>query len=128
MKKIISYEAEDGTIFSNYTDCLNYELNSLIQKAKNNLIFFNSDYQRLNYSKVQDIVNVYHKSKYIYINNIEGICLAKTLNIEFGFYIPEKNGYWYYDDFFHKWKCLMLYKNNTTQYTINQLNNNIEKV
>lgn len=128
MKKIISYEAEDGTVFSNYTDCLNYELNSLIQKAKNNLIFFNSDYQRLNYSKAQDIANVYHKSKYIYINNIEGIYLAKTLNIEFGFYIPEKNGYWYYDDFFHKWKCLMLYKSSATQYTINQLNNNIEKV
>ena len=33
MKKIISYEAEDGSIFSNYEDCFNYELNSLIRQV-----------------------------------------------------------------------------------------------
>ena len=33
MKKIISYEAEDGTVFSNYENCFNYELKNLIQKV-----------------------------------------------------------------------------------------------
>lgn len=126
MKKIISYEAEDGTVFSNYDDCFDYELNSLIQRAKKHLIFFNSDYQKLNYSNVRDIVNTYHKSKYIYIDNVDGVCLAKTLNLEFGFYTPEKNGYWYYDDFSHKWEHLMD-KISATQYTINQLRANINK-
>ena len=101
MKKIISYEAVDGTVFSNYDDCFNYELDSLIQQAKKHLIFFNSDYQKLNYSNVRDIINIYHKSKYIYIDNIDGICLAKTLNLEFGFYIPERDGYWYYNSFLY---------------------------
>lgn len=126
MKKIISYEADDGTIFSNYDDCLNYELNILIQKAKNNLIFFNSTYQKLNYSNARDVVNVYHKSKYIYINGVDGICLAKTINVDFGFYIPEKDGYWYYNDFSDGWEHLMD-KINATQYTINQLKANISK-
>ena len=82
MKKIISYEAEDGTIFSNYDDCFNYELNSLIQKVqREELIFFDSLYQKLNYSNFQDIINIFNKSRYIYIKDISGICLTKTLNI-----------------------------------------------
>ena len=126
MKKIISYEADDGTVFSNYDDCFNYELNSLIQRAKNNLVFFNSNYQRLNYSSVQDIINICHKSKYIYIDDVDGTCLATTLNLAFGFYIPEKNGYWYLNDFSDKWESL-IDKINATQYTINQLKENINK-
>ena len=126
MKKIISYKAEDGTVFSNYDDCFNYELNSLIQRAKNNLVFFNSNYQRLNYSSVQDIINICHKSKYIYIDDVDGTCLATTLNLAFGFYIPEKNGYWYLNDFSDKWESL-IDKINATQYTINQLKENINK-
>lgn len=120
MKKIISYKAEDGVIFSNYDDCFNYELNSLIQRAKEHLIFFNSDYQRLNYSNARDIINIYYKSKYIYIDNADGICLATTINFKFGFYIPEKNGYWYYNSLSDDWEYLMD-KINVTQYTINQL-------
>ena len=126
MKKIISYKAEDGTVFSNYDDCFNYELNSLIQRAKEHLVFFNSNYQRLNYSKVQDIINIYHKSKYIYIDNVDGVCLAKTINLEFGFYAPEKNGYWYYNDFSDDWESL-IDKINNTQHTINQLKENINE-
>ena len=127
MKKIISYEAEDGTIFSNYEDCFNYELNSLIQKAqREELIFFDSLYQKLNYFNFQDIVNIFNKSRYIYIKDISGICLTKTLNLEFGFRLPEKKGYWYYDTSSGDWKSLVD-KINSATYILEQLRANINK-
>lgn len=127
MKKIISYEAEDGTIFSNYEDCFNYELNSLIQKVqREELIFFDSLYQKLNYSNFQDIVNIFNKSRYIYIKDISGICLTKTLNLEFGFRLPEENGYWYYDTSSGDWKSLVD-KINSATHILEQLRENMNK-
>lgn len=127
MKKIISYEAEDGTIFSNYEDCFNYELNSLIQKVqREELIFFDSLYQKLNYFNLQDIINIFNKSRYIYIKDIFGICLTKTLNLEFGFRLPEEHGYWYYDTSSGNWKSLVD-KINSTTHILEQLRENINK-
>ena len=127
MKKIISYEAEDGSIFSNYEDCFNYELNSLIRQVQQEeLIFFDSLCQKLNYFNFQDIINILNKSRYIYIKNISGICLTKTLNLEFGFYLPEDCGYWYYDTSSGDWKSLVD-KINSATHILEQLRENRNK-
>ena len=57
---------------------------------------------------------------------MSGICLTKTLNLEFGFHLPEDYGYWYYDTSSGNWKSLVD-KINSTTHILEQLRENINK-
>lgn len=99
MKSIIKYQAIDGKVFEDKTECEEYEHSLLTKAIKDKIIFFDEDFTELN----GEIISRLRESAYIYISpDLEDAAdIADTIHHEFGYIIPARSGYWYYD--YDKW-------------------------
>ena len=100
MKELITYMADDGTIFNDYEECVKYEDIKNREAAKDQLHFYNYKFQiiadeTLSKEKApQILLNCY----YIFIGNEAAIKLINEISYLIANRCPPKEiGYWYYD-------------------------------
>ena len=99
MKELITYMADDGTIFNDYEECVKYEDIKNREAAKDQLHFYNYKFQiiadeTLSKEKAPQVLS---DCRYLFIGNEAAIRLVD----EIAWYLvhcntPRGIGYWYY--------------------------------
>lgn len=99
MKQIISYMANDGTVFDNYNDCVQYESIKNHEAAKGQLRFYDFAYNVIGDETLseEEAPEVLLDCYYLFIGNEAALKLADEMGYLSNCSIPKKIGYWYYD-------------------------------
>ena len=99
MKQIISYMANDGTIFDKYDDCAAYEKAENAKAAQGQLRFYDYDGELIADHTITDeeasacLDNCY----YLFLGNDAAIKIADNIGYLASCSTPKETGYWYYD-------------------------------
>lgn len=102
MKKVITYISDDGMEFTDEHECFNHEFHILYRQYSKNLIFYDEKFNVIDKNDY-DILNSCH---YVYLGDKEAIKAAKMLYEEYGYILPEYEGYFQYDWENDKWISL----------------------
>lgn len=99
MKQVISYMANDGTIFNNYDDCALYEYTEDIKAAKGQIRFYDSAYNIIGDENTseEEAPRVLFDCKYLFVGNEAAIRLVDNLGYFSNCSTPREPGYWYYN-------------------------------
>lgn len=111
MKQIISYMADDGTIFDDFEECVKYEDAKTREAAKGQLRFYDYNFQviadeTLSEEKAPQILMDCY---YLFMGNEAAIKLADEMGYIASCSTPKKTGYWYYNSKEDAW-CLLTRK------------------
>lgn len=105
MKELITYMADDGTLFDSYEECIKYEDIKIREAAKGQLRFYDYSFQiiadeTLSEEKApQGLSDCY----YLFIGNEATIRLLDEIGYLANCSVPKKIGYWYYDSKENRW-------------------------
>lgn len=107
MKTITTYMADDGTIFDNYEDCEAYEFEQNLKSVKDNLKMWSDTWEPINEEiNTTNYDNILGSCAYIFLGNETAVRVADKIGYEYGYSMPKKVGYWYYDYEEGTWICL----------------------
>jgi len=99
MKQVISYMANDGTVFDDYDDCVQYESIKNREAAKGQLRFYDFAYNVIGDETLSEeeapqvLLNCY----YLFVGNEAAIRLADEMGYLSSCSTPKTTGYWYYN-------------------------------
>ena len=99
MKELITYMADDGTIFDDYEECVKYEDIKKREAAKGQLRFYDFAYNIIGDETLfegkatQGLLDCY----YLFVGNEAAIKLADEMGYLSNCSTPKEIGYWYYD-------------------------------
>ena len=99
MKKIISFVADDGTIFDNYNACVQYEKITDAKAAQGQLRFYDykgnliADHTITEEEASACLENCY----YLFLGNKAAIRVADEMGYIANCSTPKTTGYWYYN-------------------------------
>ena len=111
MKQIISYMANDGTIFDDYDACIQYENIKNREAAKGQLRFYDFAYNIIGDETLseEEAPQVLLDCYYLFMGNEAAIKLADEMGYIASCSTPKKTGYWYYNSKEDAW-CLLTKK------------------
>ena len=90
----ITYIAEDGKEFSNKNECIEYEKSNIAFLTESKILFFNESglQMKLPFNKLMNLTS------YIYIPDFSAFRKLEDFNDDYGYDIPNSEGFWYWDN------------------------------
>lgn len=102
MEEIIMYKAEDGKLFNNVDDCVEYEFELFGKTLKNDLLMFNEDHEQIKLSVDTD----YELVHYVVLKTEEAYNYFMERNETLGLSVDGIGylGAYYYNTYSYKWE------------------------